>query len=91
MSVYQKILQFYVVAFGIIARKGAKLVMKIIVEKDRLPQIVEEFLRHADTLRKFVQKATWEIVEDIKSMLYDRESKDLVFESWCACSPDFSR
>jgi hypothetical protein len=54
-------------------------VMKMVVEKDRLPDIVQDFLRHADTLRKFVQKATWEIVEDIKSMLYDRESKVLIY------------
>lgn len=75
------------VAFEILARKGAKLVMKIIVEKDRLLQIVQDFLRHADTLRKFVQKATWEIVEDIKSMLYDRESKVVGFHNMMnACS-----
>ena len=75
VSVYQKILEFYKVAFEILTRKGAKLVMKMILENDRLPNIVQDFLRHADTLRKLVQKATWEIVEDIKAMLYDRESK----------------
>ena len=91
VSVYQKILEFYIVAFEILARKGAKLVMKIIVEKDRLPQIVQDFLKHAETLRKFVQKATWEIVEDIKSMLYDRESKIVDFHIMInACSSDFS-
>ena len=49
--------------------------MKIILENDRLPNIVQDFLKNAGTLRKVVQKATWEIVEDIKAMLYDRESK----------------
>ena len=48
--------------------------MRMILETDRLPNIVENFLKHADNLRKLVQKATWEIVEDIKAMLYDRES-----------------
>ena len=48
--------------------------IKIILENDRLPDIVKDFLKHADNLRKLVQKATWEIVEDIKSMLYDHES-----------------
>ncbi|KFZ04192.1 hypothetical protein V502_10338 [Pseudogymnoascus sp. VKM F-4520 (FW-2644)] len=71
--VYQKLLEFYNVAFEILTRKGAKLVMKIILENDRLPNIVKDFLKHADNLRKIVQKATWEIVEDIKSMLYDHE------------------
>jgi hypothetical protein len=49
--------------------------MKMVLETDRLPNIVQDFLRHADILRKLVEKATWEIVEDIKVMLYDRESK----------------
>lgn len=49
--------------------------MKMVLETDRLPNIVQDFLRHADILRKLVEKATWEIVEDIKAMLYDRESK----------------
>ncbi len=51
----------------------------MVVEKNRLPNIVQDFLRHADTLRKFVQKATWEIVKNIKSMLYDRESNVLIY------------
>ncbi|MCJ1398882.1 hypothetical protein MMC11_002083 [Xylographa trunciseda] len=45
----------------------------MILENDRLPNIIQDFLRHAETLQKVVQKATWEIVEDIKAMLYDRE------------------
>ncbi|KAG9231371.1 hypothetical protein BJ875DRAFT_506721 [Amylocarpus encephaloides] len=71
--VYQKLLEFYNVAFEILTRKGVKLVMKIILENDRLPNIVQDFLRHAENLRKLVQKATWEIVEDIRAMLYDHE------------------
>ena len=51
------------------------MVMKLILENDRLPNIIQGFLKHAETLRKLVQKATLEIVEDIKAMLYDRESK----------------
>lgn len=49
--------------------------MKMVLETDRLPNIVQEFLARAETLRKLIEKSTWEIVEDIKSMLYDRESK----------------
>lgn len=49
--------------------------VKMVLETDRLPSIVQEFLKHANNLAKLVQKATWEIVEDIKSMLYDRESE----------------
>ena len=72
--VYQKLLEFYVTAFEILTRKGAKLVMKLILKNSHLPDIVKDFLGHADNLRKLVQKATWEIVEDIKTMLYDYES-----------------
>jgi hypothetical protein len=72
--VYQKLLEFYIAAFEILSRKGAKLVMKMILENDRLPNIVKEFSKYAENLRKLVQKATWEIVEDIKAMLYDHES-----------------
>lgn len=48
--------------------------MKMILENNRLPDIVQDFLKHADNLRKLVQKATWEVVEDINAMLYDHES-----------------
>jgi hypothetical protein len=72
--VYQKLLEFYNAAFEILTRKGAKLVITMILENDRLPDIVKDFLKHADYLRQLVQKATWEIVEDIKAMLYDQSS-----------------
>lgn len=57
--------------------------MKMILETDRLPNIVQEFLTRAETLRKLIEKSTWEIVEDIKSMLYDRESKLSLTDAWC--------
>jgi hypothetical protein len=50
-----------------------KLIIKMVLETDRLPSIVSEFLPYSDTLRNLIQKATWEIMEDIKSMLYDYE------------------
>jgi len=72
--VYQKLLEFYNVAFEILTREGAKLVMKMILENDRLPSIVEEFLGRAENLQKLVQNAIWEILGDIQTMLYDQES-----------------
>ncbi|KUJ20604.1 uncharacterized protein LY89DRAFT_682313 [Mollisia scopiformis] len=71
--VYQKLLEFYITAFEVLSRKGVKLVMKMIPENDCLPNIVKEFSKYADNLWNFVQKATWEIVEDIKAMLYYHE------------------
>jgi hypothetical protein len=79
--VYQKLLEFYNAAFEILTKKGAKIVMKMILETNRLPDIVKDFLRHADYLRKLVQKATLEIVEDIRAMLYDHESMFSRFSS----------
>ena len=82
VSVYQKILEFYKVAYEILTRSGAKLVLKMIRDNERLPNIVQDFLKHAETLRKLVEKATWEVVEDIKTMLYDSESKFLRGNKW---------
>ena len=75
--VYRKLLEFYGAAFEVLTKKGAKLVMEMILENGKLPKIVEDFLKHAENLRRLVQKATWEIVEDMKIMLYDQESKFL--------------
>jgi hypothetical protein len=72
--VYQKLLEFYNAAFEILTKKGARLVLKMVVEQGRLPGIVTEFIKQAEWLRQLVQKATWEIVEDIKAMLYDQSS-----------------
>lgn len=72
---YEKILEFYKVALEILSKKGVKLMMQMVWETDRLPNIVQDFLRYSDTLRKLIDKATFEIVEDIRSMLYDQQSK----------------
>jgi hypothetical protein len=80
VSVYKKLLEFYKAAFDIVSRRGAKLVIGLILENGRLPKIVQDFLTQADTLRKLVQKATLEIVEDIRAMLYDQESKLSFFQ-----------
>lgn len=49
--------------------------MKMVLETDRLPNVVQDFLKYADILRKLIEKATLEVVEDIKTMLYDHDSK----------------
>ncbi|KAK3897896.1 hypothetical protein C8A05DRAFT_38525 [Staphylotrichum tortipilum] len=77
VSVYQKLLEFYNAAFEILSKKGVKMVMKIVLENERLPVIVQEFLEHAALLQKLVEKATLEIVDDIRNMLYDQK-----IETW---------
>lgn len=73
--VYQKILQFYKLALEILSKKRAKFAITMVLETDRLPNIVQDFLKHSNDLQKILEKATLEIVEDIEVMLYDHESK----------------
>lgn len=72
--VYKKILKFYKVAYQTLTRKGSRLILRIILQNSRLPGVVQDFLREAEILRRLLEKATWEIVQDIKEMLYDQES-----------------
>lgn len=53
------------------------MVMKMVLETDRLPTIVQEFLASADKLQMVIQKATLDILEDIQKLLYANECKDL--------------
>ncbi|KAH6627225.1 hypothetical protein B0J18DRAFT_426830 [Chaetomium sp. MPI-SDFR-AT-0129] len=86
VSVYQKLLEFYHAALQILSKKGAKLVMKIVLENGKLPAIVQDFLQHAQQLQKLVEKATLEIVEDIKNMLYDHR-----INTWLGVSDQIKR
>ncbi|CAG7998998.1 unnamed protein product [Penicillium salamii] len=44
--------------------------MRMVLENDRLPTIVQEFLTSADKLQMVIQKATMEILDDIQNVLY---------------------
>jgi hypothetical protein len=79
--VYQKILEFYNAALEILTRKGAKLVLRLVLENDRLPNIVKDFLACADTLKFIIQKATIDILDDIRNVLYAQDSKSLFIGS----------
>lgn len=75
VSVYKKLLEFYHAAYEILSRNGANVIVGLMLDNGHLPSIVQDFLKQSDSLRKLVQKATLEIVQDIKVMLYDQESK----------------
>ncbi|KAL4873327.1 hypothetical protein BDV12DRAFT_192800 [Aspergillus spectabilis] len=45
----------------------------MVLETDRLPDIVQEFVSYSDMLKDAVQKATLELLKDIRVMLYDSE------------------
>ncbi|PSK43017.1 LON peptidase N-terminal domain and RING finger protein [Elsinoe australis] len=76
VKVYQDILMFYKEARDILAKKGAKLLAKLVLDNARIPEIIEEFLGHAAMLQKVVEKATLEVLEDMRNMLYDCQSGD---------------
>ncbi|KAL2263935.1 hypothetical protein VTK26DRAFT_4122 [Humicola hyalothermophila] len=73
VSVYRSLLQFYNEAFQMLTKKGAKLVLALVLENGRLPGIVAEFLKQTEGLRRLVENATLEIVDDIRRMLFDAE------------------
>lgn len=75
VSVYKKILEFYKAACEILARKGARLITKLAFENARLPNIIQDFLRYAETLHRIVQTAIVEILDEISHMLCDNHSK----------------
>lgn len=76
---YKVILEFYATAHEMLTKRGKKLILTLVVENKRLPVIIQDFLLHADSLRRLIEKATCEIVEDIQAMLYDRQSRLSLF------------
>ncbi|KAJ5212655.1 uncharacterized protein N7498_004301 [Penicillium cinerascens] len=73
VSVYQKILEFYNAALKILTRKGAKLVLRMVLENGRLPDIIQEFLTNANKLQAVIQKATLDILDDFQNVVYTNE------------------
>ncbi|KAJ4247812.1 hypothetical protein NW762_013021 [Fusarium torreyae] len=71
VSVYQKLLEFYVSAYELLSKRRTKLVLAMVSDTGKLPDIVKDFLTQAEHLRSIVAKATFDILQDIKVMLYD--------------------
>jgi hypothetical protein len=80
--VYQKIIEFYKVAIEVLADSGAKMVLRMMLNNVRLPEIVGEFLQRTGALHKLVVNATHEILVEVKTMLYERESRDTCKDIW---------
>jgi hypothetical protein len=64
--VYRKILEFYQAVCEILARKGMRLVIKMVLESDRLPSIVQDIMKCSDILHNLVQTTTLRILQDIE-------------------------
>jgi hypothetical protein len=80
VSVYQKLLEFYVSAYEFLSKRRTRLVLAVISDTGTLPDIVKDFLKQAEHLRSIVEKATFDIVQDIKAMLYDAKSMSSCFQ-----------
>ncbi|KAL2202401.1 hypothetical protein CC79DRAFT_1361506 [Sarocladium strictum] len=91
VSVYQKLLDFYVSAHGVLMKEGARLLFAVVSDNSTLPSIVADFLKQAAHLQKVVEKATLDIVTDIKAMLYDEKTcifllQSPEFQAWIRAS-----
>ncbi|KAF6799482.1 ankyrin repeat protein [Colletotrichum sojae] len=73
VSVYQKLLEFYLSAYELLSKRRTRLALAVIVDTSELPDIVKDFLKQAEHLRRVVEKVTFDIVQDIKTMLYDEK------------------
>lgn len=74
MLVYQKLLEFYQAAYNIVTKKGFALVLRTMIASERLPQIVNEFLKQTEFLQKVIGAATAQILKDVEDMVYEQQS-----------------
>jgi hypothetical protein len=75
VAVYRELLEFYQAAHEILTSTGVKLILKVVLETKRLPEIVAQIVSHAASLDRLVSKATLKIAKDIAELLYDDQSK----------------
>lgn len=73
--VYKKILEFYKAACDILTMKGTKLITKTAFQTAHLPDIVQDFLRFAESLHKIVQTVIADILDEINHLVCDNHSK----------------
>lgn len=53
------------------------MVLRMMLDNVRLPGIIAEFLERTAALHKLVANATHEILVEVKTMLYEQESKSI--------------
>ncbi|UZP36392.1 hypothetical protein NXS19_004208 [Fusarium pseudograminearum] len=73
VSVYQKLLEFYASAYEFLMQRRTRLVLAVLSDAGTLPAIVKDVLEQAGHLRAVVEKVTFDIVQDIKAMLYNEK------------------
>lgn len=55
------------------------MVLRLMLNNVRLPEIVEEFSKRTDALNRLVVNATQEILLELRTMLFDQESKNFLW------------
>lgn len=66
-------MEFYKAAIEVLNDSGAKLVLRMMLNNVRLPEIVGDILERTGTLHKLVANATHGILVEVKTMLYEQE------------------
>ncbi|KAJ6787705.1 hypothetical protein PWT90_10410 [Aphanocladium album] len=73
VQVYQKLLEFYQAVHSIVMKKGVVLVLKIMVQNESLPQIMDQFVKKTELLRRAISNATAKKVADLNDMVTDQQ------------------
>lgn len=73
MRVYQKLLEFYQTVYNVVTKEGVHLILRMLLETDRLPKLIQQFNEQTASLGRLIEKATAEITEEIRNMVYDQQ------------------
>ena len=91
MPVYQKLLEFYAVAFKIFSRRGVDLILHLVWEHNRLPNIIDDIVNQISYLNTLIHKATAEIAHEIRTMMLDTTSEFDHWKMWSKANKTGSR
>ncbi|KAI1862941.1 hypothetical protein JX265_008987 [Neoarthrinium moseri] len=76
--VYTNLLDFYVAAFETLTASDFKFVKGVIVENQRMPGLVSEFLDHVKQLKSHIGNATLRVVQELKDLIKDTRIETLL-------------
>jgi hypothetical protein len=72
--VYTTLLEFYVAAFETLTAGDFKFVTGVMVKKQRMPELVSEFLEHVNQLQAHIGNATLRVVQELEGLIKDVRS-----------------
>ena len=74
MDVYKDLLLFYYAVVHVLTRKSVALAWISEQFNERIPPVVQDFLKHASLLYQHIDNATTKIIKSIESLLIDSKS-----------------